>query len=108
MALITTLAVVYLHMQMKIIDLAYQGKEKENEIRQLVNANGELQYSIIIAKSANNIGITMLSESSNMDFVDSERVVQVVTPDHIVIRTDDANAAVEKQKNTTIISLLSN
>ncbi|MDP8212681.1 MAG: hypothetical protein P9X22_05230 [Candidatus Zapsychrus exili] len=76
---ITMLALVYTHMQMKITDLAYRGKDKEKQIRKLIEENGNVTYNILTLKSANNLGIKMLSEDSDMHFVDPEDIVRIPT-----------------------------
>jgi len=79
----TILSLVYIHMHLQIIDLAYKGKAKEKVIRKLVELNGSIMYSILTLKSSNNLGIKMLSEDSDMRFADSENIIQISTVGNI-------------------------
>lgn len=47
---------------------------KESKIRSLNEDNGYLTYQILSIKSSSNLGIRMLNEDSDMDFVDSADV----------------------------------
>ena len=75
----TLVALVYIHMQMNIISLAYQGKNKEKTIRGLLEDNGYLTYSILSMKSASNIGGRLLNEKSEMEFIDPQNVEIIPT-----------------------------
>lgn len=104
---ITALALVYIHLQMRIIDLAYQGKTKENKIRELINENNTISYSILSMKSANHIGDKMLDEDSDMRFVDPAQIVHVLTPDQIIEESYAEVQSNDQQKSNIFISLLS-
>ena len=80
MCVLTALALIYIHMQMQIIDLAYRGKSKENQIRKLVEQNGNISYTILTLKSANNLGYKMLAENSDMQFADQGDIIRIATP----------------------------
>ena len=80
MSVIIVLSLVYIHMQMQIIDLAYQGKNKDRHLKKLIEENGNISYSISMLKSANYLGLKMLSEDSDMQFVNHEDIVQISTP----------------------------
>lgn len=75
----TALALIYIHMQIQIVDLAYKGKSKEDHIRELKEYNGALAYNILKLKSANGLG-ELLSEHS-LRFRDQASVIQLVTAD---------------------------
>ncbi len=77
MGFITLLALIYLHMQMKIYALAYQAKTKEHEIQKLKDENGMATYHILSLKSASHIGQKLLSEESAMQFVSNDRVYEL-------------------------------
>ncbi len=74
-AIATVSALAYTSMQMQIISLAYQNTREEKQIRSLIEENGRTAYSIFSLKSANHIGVKMLTDSSGMQFADN--VVQV-------------------------------
>ena len=73
----TALALVYIHMQVKIIDLAYRGKAKEQKIRQLVEENGNETYTILTLKSANHLGNKVLDQNSDLKFIDQNQVLEL-------------------------------
>jgi hypothetical protein len=78
--IVTILALTYIHMQMKIIELAYQGKVKESKVQRLKETNEQLTYDLLMKKSAANIGEVVLNDSSSMQFVDPNNVIRVATP----------------------------
>ena len=78
LAVVTVLSLIYIHMQMQIIDLAYQGKKKEKQITDLKEDNGVMSYNISRLKSANHLGIRLLSQESDLMFRDNESIVQLV------------------------------
>ncbi|MFT5386960.1 MAG: hypothetical protein ACI9F2_001173 [Lysobacterales bacterium] len=80
MCILTVFAVVYINMQMNIFDLAYKGKKKEGDIRQLIEQNGNLTYKILSLKSSTNLGVALLDDDSGMGFAKSENVVKISSP----------------------------
>jgi len=81
MSFVTALALIYIHMQMQIIDLAYQGKRKEKNITKLTEKNGTVSYNILTLKSSNNLGRKLLAENSDLQFRDKGDVVELVAVD---------------------------
>lgn len=77
MTVTTILAVGYIHLQMETIDLAYQGKKKEREIRRLIEENGYMTYDVLTMKSASHLGERILAENSPMQFVDQSNIIKV-------------------------------
>ena len=102
----TVLALVYIHMQMNIINLAYQGRNKEKAIRSLKEENGYLTYTILSLKSANNLGVKLLSKESGMDFIDRENIVVFNTTENAGTATV-AMAGKPRERNNLFVSLLS-
>ena len=43
----TIMALMYIHMQMKIFELSYKGKDKEKIIHELNDSNGALSHQIL-------------------------------------------------------------
>ena len=80
MVVLTSFALIYIHLQMQIFDLAYQGKNKEKEIRKLIDDNGNVTYNILKLKSSNNLGEKLLGEQSQLQFLDNSRVVKLEMP----------------------------
>ena len=79
-AFITIIALLYIHMQMKIFELSYNGKDKEKIIHELNDSNGALSHQILTLKSANNLGNQLLDhDNNNLQFMDNERVMTVTT-----------------------------
>ena len=79
MFVVTLLALIYIHMQMQIVALAYEGKNRQKEIVRMKEMNGMLAYHILEMKSSNNLGFKLLAEDSRLKFRDPENVVQLVT-----------------------------
>ena len=78
-AFVTIIALLYIHMQMKIFELSYNGKDKEKIIHELNDSNGALSHQILTLKSANNLGNQLLDHDNSLQFMDNERVMTVTT-----------------------------
>src|SRR5579863_5681828 len=76
-AFTTIIALLYIHMQMKIFELSYNGKDKEKVIHELNDSNGVLTHQILTLKSANNLGNQLLDHDNSLQFMDNERVMTV-------------------------------
>ena len=107
MAVLTILALIYIHMQMKIFDLAYQVKKREQLIRKLNEHHGNLTYNILKLKSAHNLGYKLLAENSHMQFMDNSQIVKVETPQRFVKVPEVALSSAAKKKANPILSFLS-
>ena len=79
MGFLTLVSLIYIHLQMRIFDLAYQGKTKEKAIKELNDQNSQLTYEILKMKSSQNLGGKLLSETSNLRFLDQSKIVRVPT-----------------------------
>ncbi len=82
--MVTSLALIYTHLQMQIFDLAYQGKIKEKKIQELADKNGRIRYNILSLKSSTNLGIKLLKEDSSMKFMDNDKIVRIASPERLV------------------------
>jgi cell division protein FtsL len=79
-AFVTIIALLYIHMQMKIFELSYNGKDKEKIIHELNDTNGALSHQILTLESANNLGTQLLDhDNNNLQFMDNQRVMTVRT-----------------------------
>jgi hypothetical protein len=77
---VTIIALLYIHMQTKIFELSYNGKDKEKIIHELNDSNGALSHQILTLESANNLGNQLLDHDNNsLQFMDQERVMTVRT-----------------------------
>lgn len=107
MGFLTVLALAYIHMQMGIIDLAYQGNKKEQQIKKLVEENGSAMYKILMLKSANHLGVALLNEGSDMQFADNNDIVQItVSEEFLTEHQQDRQPKLAKRTNP-LLSLLS-
>lgn len=79
-AFTTIIALLYIHMQMKIFELSYKGKDKEKVIHELNDSNGVLTHQILTLKSANNLGNQLLDRDNSLQFMDNERVMTIPEP----------------------------
>src|ERR1700679_1595923 len=75
---VTIMALLYIHMQMRIFELSYNGKDKEKIIHELSDSNGALSHQILTLESANNLGNQLLDREKSLQFMDQERVMKVV------------------------------
>ena len=78
MSFATVTALMYINMQTQIVDLAYQGKDKQTSVHKLMDTNGTLTHQILALKSANNLGNRLLEKDSNMQFMGKDRVMTLV------------------------------
>ncbi|MCR4337510.1 MAG: hypothetical protein NUV91_06870 [Candidatus Omnitrophica bacterium] len=78
MGSVALLALIYTHLQMEIFDLAYQAKQKENDIVLLRERNNIILSDISRLKSANNLGASFLVSQKDLRFRDSKEVVEIV------------------------------
>lgn len=102
MAFITVLSLFYIHLQMKIYDLAYQAKRKEHQIQKLRDDNGLNTYHILALKSVSNIGQKLLVEDSQMQFISNDKVYELASS------RQAAKAAVSKAPKSAIGTLSMN
>ena len=76
---VTIIALLYIHMQTKIFELSYKGKDKEKIIHELNDSNGALDHQILTLESANNLGSQLLDRDNGFQFMDHQHVMTVVT-----------------------------
>ena len=103
MVVITALSVIYINLQMQIFDLAYQAKRKEKEIHRLIDQTANFTYHILTLKSANHLGGALLSEKSDMQFVDNRNVVNLQAP---VLKTEPAAQPQKTEKKPNLLANL--
>lgn len=103
MVILTALALIYISMQMEIINLAYQGKKKEHQIIELSESAGVLAYNILKLKSSNHLGDNLLKEDSLLRFQDNDNVVKVVTREPLV-REEDILAGMQAKKSNPFLN----
>jgi hypothetical protein len=76
-AVVTIMALLYIHLQMNIYALAYQGKKRENRVEKLAEHNAMVKNDIMRLKSSSNIGRELLSKEKEYKFVSRNNVVEV-------------------------------
>ncbi|MBF0387780.1 MAG: hypothetical protein HQL20_07995 [Candidatus Omnitrophica bacterium] len=77
MFLITTMGVLYIHLQMNIYDLAYQGKRREDKIEKLAENNNIMKNEILRLKSSDHMGRQLLAKENDYKFLGRNNVVEV-------------------------------
>lgn len=80
MSFVTVMALIYIHMQMRIFDLAYQGSAKEKQMHDLRDFNGLLTHQVLTLKSANHLGNQLLEKNSNLQFMSNDHVLTLRGP----------------------------
>ncbi len=104
---VTFLSLIYIHMQMKIFDLAYQVKKREQLIRKLNENHGNLTYNTLKLKSAHNLGYKLLAEDSSMQFLDNSQIVKIESPQRLARTENIALSSTAKKRTNPILSFLS-
>lgn len=107
MGMLTIVGLCYTRLQMSIIDLAYRGKAKEKIIHQLVEDNGNLTYTILTLKSANNLGIQLLTDQNELHFADSSQVMRVSFHPTVSSLHPGSIEVADNKKSNPLLSLLS-
>jgi hypothetical protein len=77
MAVVTIMALLYIHLQMNIYALAYQGKKRETRIEKLAEHNAAVKNDIMRLKSSDNIGRELLGKEKTYQFASRSNVVEV-------------------------------
>jgi cell division protein FtsL len=77
MGVITVMAVLYIHLQMEIYTLAYQGKTKQMQIEKLSEKNVFVSNDILRLKSSDHIGRELLMKEKDYSFASRKHVVEV-------------------------------
>ena len=80
-SMVTLIALIYIHMQMQIYDLAYQAQEQKQRIQKISECNALTAYQILELKSVNHLGGRLLARDQQLRFRDNQSVIQLVTAD---------------------------
>lgn len=80
MSFVTVTALVYIHVQTQIVDLAYKGKAKERRFHELMDNNGTLTHQILAMKSASYLGQALLEKDEGLKFLGHDRVMTMPGP----------------------------
>lgn len=83
MVVITVLAVLYIHVQMNIYTMAYQGSSRQQKIDKLVETNAIIKNDITRLKSSDHIGRALLVKGKAYQFASPEHVVEVASSSSI-------------------------
>ena len=78
MSFATVTALIYIHMQMQIVELAYKGKDREKRVHELMDNNGALTHQILTLKSADHLGRELLEKDEGLQFMGQDRVMTLV------------------------------
>ena len=107
MGFVTVLALTYIHMQMVIIDLAYQGNKKEQSIKKLIEENGNANYKILMLKSTNNLGATLLNDDSDMQYADTDDIIRIAAFEPLLEKKLFGGQSKLAKRTNPLIKLLS-
>ncbi len=80
MSFATVTSLIYIHVQMQIVELAYKGKDKERRIHDLMDNNGILTHQILTLKSANHLGQELLEKDEGLQFMAHDRIMTFASP----------------------------
>jgi len=81
MLVLTVISLVYIHLQVQIVELAYAGKQKTVTVQALRDDHNNLTYQICLLQSAYHLGDTLLAEDSGMLFLDNDHIVRLASQD---------------------------
>ncbi len=105
----TLLALGYIFLQMQIYALAYQRLANERKMRELSEGNSHISRRIITLKSARYLGGTLLTDKSDMHFMNPDRVIALKVPKKFSAKktkTGKTNSPVKKTHSLlTLLSL---
>jgi len=105
---LTVLALVYIHMQMRIFGLAYDHEKQGKHIRELVEKNGNATYTILRLKSANHIGEAMLQKDSSMQFMNPDEVVELTASASLLSKeSPQPTKPANEKEESPLLSLVS-
>ena len=77
MCIVTTMGVLFIHLQMSIYELAYQGKRRADKIEKLAESNVMMKNDILRLKSSDHIGRQLLVKEGDYKFLGRNNVVEV-------------------------------
>ena len=77
---IMIVALIYVQMQVTIYDLAYQGKNREDQVSRLADSNMCTHLDIAKLKSARSLGEWFARKGPEIDFIDQGNIVEVKAP----------------------------
>ena len=103
----TVFCLVYIHMQMQIFELAYQGKKKANTIAALMEENSMVKTDILEMKSSKSLGVKLLGDQASMQFRDESNVIQLVTRPSPEPLTDQVALSPSPRRENPLLSLIS-
>jgi len=103
----TIVALSYIHMQMQIIDLAYQGNHKEQRIKKLIEENGNATYKILMLKSANHLGVALLNDDSDMQFADINDVIRIAASEKFLMENHLGSEPKLAKRTNPFLNILS-
>lgn len=79
MVVVTVLAVLYIHVQMNIYAMAYQGSSRQQKIDKLVEMNAIIKNDITRLQSSDHIGRSLLAKGKSYQFAGPDHVVEVAS-----------------------------
>ncbi len=105
MSFVTVVALIYIHMQMQIYDLAYKGKDKERFMHELRDHNGLLTHQILTLKSVNHLGNQLLEKNSDLQFMSNDQVMTLTGPAQMI--SQSSPPSVKSKTDGTLWNFLS-
>ncbi len=96
MGIVTFMAVLYIHLQMQIYHLGYQGQAKAQKIEKLAEHNNIVKNDILRLTSSSNIGHELLLKEDNYRFASRRNVVEVEAGVHSWPQTLVENTGVSR------------
>lgn len=104
---LTVLALTYIHLQMQIMALAYQGEAQKRQVMVLREENDYVTYNVLRLKSADHLGGKVLSEDSDLDFVDPGNIIHLTASEKFFEEGHAGEAPASEKKTHFLSGLLS-
>lgn len=103
---ITIVSIIYVQLQVQIFALAYNGKKREVTFKELLDRKTIMMYNINRLESAENIGTTLLSRDSNLQFSDKTQIARFDMPIQLA-GNFNAEPKLENKRPNFLISFFS-
>lgn len=104
---LTVLALTYIHLQMQIMALAYQGEAQKRQMVELREENDHITYNVFKLKSANHLGGKVLAENSDLHFVDPKNIIHLTASEKFFEEGPSGGSSASEKKTHFLLGLLS-
>ena len=105
--LITSIAIIYVQLQVQIYEYAYKGKKREIALKELLDRKSNTMYNINSLESIQYLGTRLLSSDYNLQFAGKEQVVKLAVPLQLAETINPEIKSPENQRTNFLVNLFS-